>query len=338
MEEQIQNLAREVTRLRASLQREKQRRGAIAESIRHREFEKDEAERKLRLAEYTNARLVQEIETLVDAKAAEYVPKRRIKHNKEEDYLHDNGEDLEIESQDGTFQPLSLTYKNLDSEETQTPVDIAIRKMEATIPQYRATTTALQSRVALLTKQLQVAVCERDSLKLQVTKWKANAQENEKLYANATARLHSQEAFMASSDKGVQEKLASLETSLLSWRQRAQVAEQELSRMMQDMQIAQKEITEQKKINSLQKSTIERLEATIKEQQQDIHAALSCQLHQTQEIKHPDAHSPETTMGNNKTTKKKEKENELPYKDSTKMATLTKEIAHLRAALSEILQ
>jgi chromosome segregation ATPase len=341
MEEHIQNLAREVTRLRASLQREKQRRSAIAESIKQREYEKEEAERKLRLAEYTNARLVQEIETLMEAKVANKVPRGRRSLEPKDDHLPINTNALELESRDGINCSLSLIDGNANANDgDETYVDDAIQEMEATIPQYRATTCVLQTRVSLLTKQLQMAVCECEYLKLQLTKWKSRAQQNETFYAKATAKLHSQEALMYASDQNVQEKVATLEMDLLSWRRRAEIAEQDLSETRRDLQLAQRENAEQKKITSLQKSTIESLEATLKEQQQDIQAALST-ASQLQSQKSPNPVFPEMTREVNcedKNSKKKDKENEFSHQNSSKMATLTKEIAQLRAALSDILQ
>jgi len=140
----------------------------------------------------------------------------------------------------------------------------------------------------------------------------------------------------------VQEKVATLEMDLLSWRRRAEIAEQDLSETRRDLQLAQREYAEQKKISSLQKSTIESLEATLKEQQQDIQAVLSTasQL-QTQESKGPNPVFAEMTKevdSEDKKSKKKDKENEFSHNNSSKMATLTKEIAQLRAALSDILQ
>jgi hypothetical protein len=156
-----------------------------------------------------------------------------------------------------------------------------MKELTAIIPQYRASILALQGRIAVLNKQLEKVTAEKNQLQRDAASWRDAAQRNEASFAEVAAKLHTQEAASLASMTSSQQLAARLESELASLRQQHTVAEKELKEAQCAAQQAQQAVESQQKLLNTQSNTISRLETTVREQQEDIIAALDLVCHQT---------------------------------------------------------
>ena len=163
----------------------------------------------------------------------------------------------------------------------QQEVDAAVQQLQAIVPQYRASIAALQGRVAVLNKQLVKTTGERDEFQIEVTRWKEAAKKNEACFAGAAAKLHSNEAASLAAVTSSQALTARLEGEVSSLRHRCSRVENEAGEARNAAQHAQQVVDSQSKLLESQADTIARLESTIREQQEDIIAALDLVCHRT---------------------------------------------------------
>jgi len=160
-------------------------------------------------------------------------------------------------------------------------VDSAMKEFTAIIPQYRASIVALQGRIALLNKQLQKAAAERAQLQRDASTWRDAAQRNEACFADVAAKLHTQEAASLASKTSSQQLTARLESEVSSLKQQHAIARKELEEARHAARQAQQAVDSQQELLDTQSNTIARLETTVREQQEDIIAALDLVCNQT---------------------------------------------------------
>lgn len=135
--------------------------------------------------------------------------------------------------------------------------------------------------MAVLNKQLEKTTAERDELQIEATRWREMAKRNEASFAGAAAKLHSQEAASIAAVTSSQAAAARLEGEVSALRQRCFVAESEAQEARSAAQQAQHALDSQSKLLEAQSDTISRLESTIREQQEDIIAALDLVCHRS---------------------------------------------------------
>jgi hypothetical protein len=156
-----------------------------------------------------------------------------------------------------------------------------MKELAAILPQYRASILALQGRIAVLTKQLEQATAEKERLTREAATWREAAQRNESSFADVAAKLHTQEAASLASKTSAQQLVSRVEAELHSVKQQYAVAVAELKDARDAAQQAQHAVDSQQKLLNTQANTISRLETTIREQQEDIIAALDLVCHRT---------------------------------------------------------
>ncbi len=170
---------------------------------------------------------------------------------------------LQLHIQAPTNAPPLETPKTPAAPETSTSnsnVDAAMNELAAIVPQYRASILALQGRIAILNKQLEQTTAERDHRERDAAAWRDASQRNEARFAEISATLHTQEAELSFS------------------RQQHSMVEAELKKARFE---AQQAVDSQQKLLETQSNTISRLETTVREQQEDIIAALDLVCHRS---------------------------------------------------------
>jgi hypothetical protein len=171
--------------------------------------------------------------------------------------------------------PSSSNPEAAEIHPNQLDIDGAVREMHAVIPQYKATISGLQSRLAVLTKQLEAATNQRDEFRADATAWQQKAHSLEASYVITATKLHAQEAAALQSTSAAQNKIESLEAALATWKARCLEAEAALHDARSKALKVQKHAESQAKLVATQTQTIDRLQATVREQQDDILSALS---------------------------------------------------------------
>ena len=153
-------------------------------------------------------------------------------------------------------------------------VDTAIQEIEAIVPQYRAAIAALQGRNAILAKQLQKCTAENLHLSKEAARFKAAAERNSASFATSAAKMHSQEAAALKAVSTSRDTQNRLENEVLLWQRKFKDAAAEVADLKGVVKTGQEELVGQGKLLTMQSDTICRLEATVREQQEDIIAAL----------------------------------------------------------------
>jgi hypothetical protein len=154
-----------------------------------------------------------------------------------------------------------------------------MKELAAIVPQYRASILALQGRIAVLNKQLEQVTAEKNKMQQDAARWRNAAQRNEACFADVAVKLHTQEAASLASKTSSQQLSARLEAELATLKQQYAMAEKELKEARNAAQQAQQAVNSQQTLLSTQSNAITRLETTVKEQQEDIIAALDLVCH-----------------------------------------------------------
>ena len=181
---QVAALSREVATLTASLHRERQRRAAIAQHAREAEQRAAVAVQTQRRLEYANRKLEQDI--------------AQMKSDGEKDTTSTNNNSNNISRQELEAQVAALKAQLKEATVTTAatappPTDDTFEELHNVLPQYRASISSLQGKIALVTKQLEQTAAQRVAAEQEAAKWKSTAQRLEVVHAEATARLHTQE-------------------------------------------------------------------------------------------------------------------------------------------------
>lgn len=155
------------------------------------------------------------------------------------------------------------------------PVDVAVRELQAIVPQYRAAANALQGHASVLKAQLSEAVKERDELLSEATTWRQAAEKHESLFATTAAKLHAQEAKSMAETAALQEQCDGLTAQLHEAEKQCAAAERAAADAEHRMKFLQTELRDKERVCAAQEETIVQLEGTVKEQQEDIVAALN---------------------------------------------------------------
>lgn len=259
---EIRTLFREVATLTASLQRETQRRSAIASRAKEQEIELAAAQQKLRQVQYANKRLEEEIALLKsEGGVSERVPPAHTAA--------------------ATIAPSPEPAPQPSQPQPTGDVGHAVHELEAIVPRYRSAIAALQSRVSLLQSQHAAVAKERDQLQGEATTWREAAEQHKAAFIEASAKLHTQEAAALASASSAAARLEQAGSSAASWRRSCQQAEAAAAEARAAAETAQRELLVQKKLVATQVETIARLEQTVREQQEDIIAALDLVCHRS---------------------------------------------------------
>lgn len=151
---------------------------------------------------------------------------------------------------------------------------LAVRELEAIIPQYRAAASALQGHADVLKAQLATVSKERDALKAELRHYQALAENHEALYASTAAKLYTLDARTVTDTISLKEKCDMLEQQLAVVTNEARTAEDDALKNQQEVQRLQASLKEKERLCGIQEETIHQLEHTIQEQQRDIISAL----------------------------------------------------------------
>lgn len=268
----------------AALQREQQRRTAAVARAKEMETIAEEAQMKMRQAQYANRKLEDEVRCLQQSlREIEQQQQRRDDSNtgaSPGDGTRQAGSSERLSLRERS-QPQPIPTLNFNDEKFSNglAVESAIQELHAIVPQYRGAITALQGRVKVLQGQVEVITRERDTLRREVSKWREAAEKHETAASNARAKLESQEATSFAATAAAQNRISRLEHELSELHRSYDAtkkdllkAKEETSRL-KDMQRSQTKRMEQ------QSETITSLEKTVREQQEDILAALDLVSH-----------------------------------------------------------
>ncbi|KAG7668302.1 hypothetical protein Ndes2526B_g00972 [Nannochloris sp. 'desiccata'] len=293
---QLTPLTREIATLTATLQREKHRRAAIASHAKEVEHRADTAEMKLKQVQYANKKLEEELNSFKEneaenracdeenAKLKAQVAQLRadlIENQARQQELLELQVDS-INAPSAAAAPAAVPRPSPSLASTSNhDVDTAMKELSAIIPQYRASILALQGRIAVLNKQLEQLTAERDQLQRDASTWRDAAERNEACFAGVAAKLHTQEADSLASKTSSQQRTARLESEISLLQQQHATAKKELKEARYAAQQAQQAVDSQQKLLNTQSNTIARLETTVREQQEDIIAALDLVCHKT---------------------------------------------------------
>ncbi|KAI3425766.1 hypothetical protein D9Q98_007741 [Chlorella vulgaris] len=153
-------------------------------------------------------------------------------------------------------------------------VEAAMRQLEAVVPQYRAAASSLQGQVNVLKEKLAAAEREHAALQEELSKWRSVAQTHEASYAEAAARLHTQEAQSLAANTQVQSQTGRLQSDVEGLRRRCAELASRLKESQHTVEQLQGSLASTQKLSETQQQTIAQLEGTIQEQQADIRSAL----------------------------------------------------------------
>lgn len=303
MDGQLAVLSREVALLTASLQREKQRRAAVAEHAREAEHRAAAATQRLRQVDYANRRLEERLEAAQTASDERLQVKISAASDEdakkmarlEADVAHllarlaeasQAQEELQKERDLALTTAEEATAAAAEAETRQAAeaaaagpgpgeVGAAVVELQAIVPQYRASIAALQGRVAVLGKQLEAAQGEAAAAAADAVRWRAAAEAGEASFAGAAVKAHAQEAAALAAASSQQAAQAAAEAEAARWRRHAEEAEGAAAATAAQAQRSQREAQAAARLAAAQTDTIARLEATVREQQEDILAALA---------------------------------------------------------------
>lgn len=275
---QIRSLTRDIGTVTAALQREQERRAAAIARSKEMEETAADAEMSLRQTRYANRKLEDEIRRL----------NRALQQSEARYREPPNMGNISPSSGDGTLEkkicdnfassPAKRSYADASPNKTNTSysqaVESAVQELQAVVPQYRGTITSLQGRIKVLQGKIEMMTQERDSLREEVKHWREAAEKQETTASNALAKLETQEATSVAHMTSSQSKISRLEHELSEIKQKYDAAEKR-AKYAESKALHLSESNEsQSKIIDRQCLTIASLEKTVREQQDDILAAL----------------------------------------------------------------
>lgn len=279
------SLSREIASLTASLHRETQRRLAIAAHAKEQEVVIAELKQQLCASQYANKKLEHEIEKASSSRETQHQHliyeenARLIAEN--ERLQHQLQETVQKNTPRSAARDHEHGHNHIPDDAQQKPpsppppsVEKEIEKLHAVVPQYRAAATALQSHASLLQTQLAAVTQERDQLQKEVQKWQESAQKLESLCSDVTSKLHSQEASTLASTTTRRALTEQLKVEAATWHQKWKESEKKAEEYLAQAQRAQRDNDTHNQIIAKQRQTIAHLEHSVREQQEDIIAAL----------------------------------------------------------------
>jgi len=261
----IHCLLREVASLTASLQRETQRRINISAIAKEQERLIGDTQRKLRQVQYANQKLENELKILKTGEST--------KSPSPETPLH-----AEVERLQHALSDLQATSTRACVSEPS-GVDSAVKQLEAIVPRHRATIAALQSRISVLTSQVSEVSLQRDELQKEVEASHQQVQHYRTAFAEASAKLHSQEAAALEETSTRSATVSALQAEVAAWAKRCQAAEAAVQEAEAQTQQLKRQLEATTQLAATQAETIVQLEETVNEQQDDILAALDLVCH-----------------------------------------------------------